>query len=160
VAVLLVILGLAGCGYSHKMLFPEDVTTVAVPIFQNQTFYRGVEFDLSEALTKEIELRTPYKVIGRSAADTELTGKVVDVRQNLVSRTRPGALPQEVEVTVVVDFEWRNLKTGNVLRDRKGFSAVGRFRPTQPVGEYYERAQHEAVMEMATAIVAALQKDW
>ena len=53
--------------------------TVSVPIFDNQSFYQDVEFDLTEALVKEIELRTPYKVTGADRADTILQGEIVSV---------------------------------------------------------------------------------
>lgn len=45
-----------GCGYSSGGVFPSDVSSVSTPIFKNETFYRGVELDLAEALIKEIEL--------------------------------------------------------------------------------------------------------
>src|SRR5205807_567572 len=56
-------------GYGWKGLYREDVSTVAVPIFTNRTFYRGVEFDLSKAVINQLESRTPYKVAPSERAD-------------------------------------------------------------------------------------------
>lgn len=152
---------LTGCGYSQEELYPTEVQSVNVPIFENKTFYRDVEFDLNEAIVKEIELRTPYKVVSHEAeADTKLTGSIVEVHQSQRSRRRPGGLPQEMEVTVVVDFEWRNLRNQSIMRERRGFPAVGSYIPTAELGEPFEVAQHQAVQRMATDIVSTMRADW
>ncbi len=151
---------LAGCGYSAKELYPAEYATVAVPMFENRTFYRGIEMELSEALVKEIELRTPYKVVNRGGAATSLTGTVTGVEQSLVSRRASGGLPQEVEVIVTVDFAWTDLRTGEPIRDRKGFEAVGRYVPARPVGQPFEVAQHAAVEQLADDIVSTMRADW
>src|SRR4051812_2118332 len=79
--------GLSGCGYSHsgegssssgyewRSLYREDVRTVAVPIFANKTFRRGVEFQLTQAIVVQLEAKSPYKVVARERADTVLEGE-------------------------------------------------------------------------------------
>jgi len=37
-------------GYSNESLFPRDVSTVCLKMFDNQSFRRGVEYELSDAL--------------------------------------------------------------------------------------------------------------
>ena len=58
---------LQGCGifsgYSNKSIYHEDVKTVYVKMFDNQTFRRGVEYELTDALAKRIEAETPYKIV-------------------------------------------------------------------------------------------------
>ena len=152
------LLGLGGCGYTHKTIYPTDISSVKVGILNNRTFYRGVEFDLTEALIKEIELRTPYKVISSDAADTVLEGTIVNISQHLLSRRRDGGLPQELEVQLMVDFTWRNVRTGQILADRKGLAVVGRYVP--PVGETLTLGQNEAVAKMATQIVSSMSGQW
>lgn len=152
---------LTGCGYSTKEIYPASYRTVAVPIFENRTFYRGVEFELTEAVVKEIQDRTPYTVAGESGADTLLRGTVVRVDQGPLSRVRRGGgVPQEVEVTVVVDYEWVDLRTGRVLRGRKGFESIGRFVPTPPVSQPFEVAQRMASERLAEDLVSTMQSDW
>src|SRR4051794_10112312 len=53
--------GLAG--YQWKSLYREDIRTVAVPIFSNRSFRRGVEFQLTKAIVNQLEAQTPYKVV-------------------------------------------------------------------------------------------------
>ena len=127
---------LAGCGYTSKPPFRTDVRTVAVPIFRNDTFaYPGIEFDLTEAVKKEIEAHSPYKVTGTDTADTILRGTITKVAQTVLAETNTGGLPQELEVQYIVDFQWSNARTGETLADAKGVTETGRYVPTQPVGE-------------------------
>lgn len=153
-------MGQLGCGYSSKELFPTEVHTVAVPIFENRTFYRGVEFELAEAMVKQVESRTPYKVVAPGMAQTILEGTITDIEQTQLSRRRPGGLPQEMEVTVTVDFVWKDLGKGGVIKDRRGFQAVGRYIPTAGIGEPFETAQHDAVERLARDIVSTMRTDW
>lgn len=153
-------LGLIGCGYSSKELFPTEYRTIAAPIFDNRTFYRGIEYELAEALTKQIESRTPYKVVTPGVAQTILEGTITHIEQRQLSRRRPGGVPQEVELTVTVDFVWKDLGKGGVIRDRRGFQAVGRYVPTAGVGEPFEIAQHQAVQRLARDMVSTMQADW
>src|SRR5881398_2965320 len=93
--IILILLPLAGCGYNNyssvgdeprnqwyqwRSLYREDVRTVAVPIFKNKDYRRGVEFSLSKAVVNQIEMRTPYKVVDRGKADTILEGEIVDIK--------------------------------------------------------------------------------
>lgn len=156
--LLMAMVCLTGCGYSHKTLYPTDVSSVQVNIFNNRTFYRGMEFDLTEAVIKEIELRTPYKAISTDGADTVLEGTIVNVSQHLLSRRRRGGLPQEMEIQMMVDFTWRNVRTGKVLADRKGLAVVGRYLP--PLGESLPVGQQEIAQKMAVQIVSTLAEPW
>ena len=152
--------GLCGCGYSHQPLFADDAGTVAVPIFENQTFYRDVERDMTEALIKEIELRTPYKVVSSPQADTRLSGVIQRVDQHRLNRRRQGGLPTEMDMSVTVDFLWQDLRSGKTLRHRSGLIATGQYIPAVEVGEQYQTAQHQAVQDMARKIVSAMAEPW
>ena len=160
VALLAGFLSAGGCGYTHQALYPSGISTVQVKIFENRTFYRDVEFDLTEAIVKEIELKTPYKSKSQDGADTLLEGRIVDIQQKRLSRTSSGGLTQEMEVTVTIDFEWRDLESGKVLRQRSGVADVGTYKPARPIGEPFEVAQHMAVQRVASRIVSAMRDDF
>jgi hypothetical protein len=156
----LVMLMLWGCGYTQQDLFSKEYQSVAVPIFQNKTFYRGLEFDLSEALIKEIELRTPYKVTAASTAQTIIEGQVVSINQHSLSRTREGGMVQEVELQMVVNFIWKQQSDGKTLRRRDGIVTTGRYVAATPIGEPLETGEHTATQEMAKRIVDIMRTDW
>lgn len=157
---------LCGCasdptqGYSAMGIYPDDVSTVAVPIFENDTFTREVEFDLTEALIKEIEARTPYKVVDRSRADTVLIGRVKEVELDQLSKSKLTGLSEEVILRVTIDFEWRHQQTGRLLVERREFEGQGLFVPSRPTGEPIELGTFATVQQLARDIVDEMQAAW
>src|SRR5262245_15270336 len=85
-------------GYTTAPLYDDAIRTVYVPIFENVSFRRGLEFDLTRAVVREIEAKTPFKVVNcREQADTELHGKIVNRRKALVNMNQLGEI-REAEV--------------------------------------------------------------
>ena len=77
--------GQAGCGYSLRAPYDTNVKTVYVPLFRSVSFRRDVQFQLTELVQKEIEKRTPYKVVGRlEDADTILEGTINFADKNII----------------------------------------------------------------------------
>src|SRR5947209_7218334 len=88
-------MGNAPTGYQWASLYRTDVHTVALPIFANKTYWRGVEFELTEAVAKELEAHAPYKIVPRGKADTVLEGEIINVRLRTASNDRISQVPQE-----------------------------------------------------------------
>jgi hypothetical protein len=170
--LLLLVVALPGCGYKQgsgdnddsspgyqwRSLYRQDVRTVAVPIFTTRSFDRGVEFNLSEAVVKQIEATTPYKVVPRERADTVLEGQVVDVTVGKMSTDPDSAIPQEQMLGVTIDFTWKDLRSGRILVERRGFEHTATYYPTLGEGRFVGKQQ--AVEKLALAIVQELQADW
>lgn len=151
---------LTGCGYTTTELYPTQYNSVGVPHFVNQSEERGIAFELRESLIKEIEQRTPYKALaGTGLADTELTGTIKRVERRLVSRDATAGLPQEIEITVYIDFQWRDLRTGNTLRGFRGLGSSGQFVPNRTIGEFASDGRRLAVQRLAQDIVSRMRED-
>lgn len=159
-SLLLVTLVFSGCGYTQQELFNTEYQTVSVPIFQNKTFYRGVELEVTEALIKEIELRTPYKVTSTSTAQTVLEGQIVSVNQTPLSNTQEGGLVQETQLQLVVSFIWKRQSDGKTLVRRDGMISTGRYVAATPISEPFATGQQMATQEMAKHIVDTMRQDW
>jgi len=149
-----------GTGYTTGGTYDESIRSVALPIFDNRTFYRELEFNLTEALAKEIEHRTPYKIAASGSADTQLTGTILSVDKRMISRTFETSVTQEAQMRVVASFEWKNLRTGEIIRKRGRLSGVAEYVVTQPVGETEQVARHAAVAELARELVSLMRSDW
>lgn len=147
-------------GYSSTSLYPTQFRSVAVPIFQNSTTAREMEFKLTDALIKEIESRTPYYVLGEQYADTLLTGTIRSVDLRTISQSRTTGLDNEVMITVIIDFEWLNLQSGGRIVGRKNFSCSSLFVPSQPSGEPIEMGQFAVVQQLSQDIVDQMQSSW
>ena len=59
--------GCAAYRFGAASLYPPDIQTVYVPVFESNSFRRNLSELLTEAVCKEIELKTPYKVVGTPA---------------------------------------------------------------------------------------------
>jgi hypothetical protein len=156
----------AGCasdpsqGYSTSTIFPTDIRTVAVPIFANDTYTRDVEFQLTDALIKEIESRTPYKVVPASRADTILLGQIRRIDLDQLSKSRLTGLSEEVILSVTIDFQWKDQRTFKPLLERKAFTGNALFVPSLPSSEPIELGQFAVVQQLARDIVAQMQSEW
>jgi hypothetical protein len=151
--------GLAGCGYTMRPLHRTDVRTVAAPIFASKEFRRELEFDLSRELVKFIELRTPYKVVhDAKRADTEIRGEIMHLSAPVLSEDTDTDRPQDIQVTVTCWFEWKDLRTGEILAKRSSISGSGTWAPA--IGESQDSATNEAMRRLAERIVEAMESDW
>lgn len=150
----------AGCGgYSMEPLHRTDVRTVAVPIFASKEFRRELEFGLSKELVKILEERTPYKVVqDRTRADTELRGEIIDLRSPVLAEDVRSDSPIAIEVTVLCWFEWKDLRTGEMLAQRANIQASASY--AVAIGETLDSATTEALRRLAERIVEAMEKDW
>src|ERR1700676_3808059 len=73
------LVALAGCAAYHvgnAGLYPPDIHTVYVPMFESDSFRRDLGEMLTEAVCKEIELHSPFKVVGNPNADSVLIGRI------------------------------------------------------------------------------------
>jgi hypothetical protein len=161
---------LCGCGYQQygslanagnypwHTLYRDDVKTVAVPIFTNRTYWRGVEFSLSKAIVNDLEAQTPYKVAPRDEADTVLEGEIANVRVRTLSNSPYTGVPQEQLYFVSVNFTWKDLRSGKILVQRHEFEQTAPFYPTLGEGRYV--GDQLNIEQLAVAIVNELQADW
>jgi len=148
-----------GCGYSSQSLHRTDVRTIAVPIFASKEFRREVEFEVSKALVKMIEDRTPYQVVhSPERADTELRGEILELTSPVLSENVDTDSPQDVQVTISCWFEWKDLRTGKVLVRREYVGASATY--AVAVGQTLDSATTEAARRLAERIVEYMESDF
>jgi hypothetical protein len=152
--------GFCGCaGYSNESLYPGEVGSVYVEMFDNKSFWRGVEYELTDALAKRIETETPYKIISsRDRADTIISGQIVSVQESWLNTERQTGRPLEKEVELRAVVNWKNLKTGELLIDNKSVSASASYSEWQEQGFRYGSTL--AANNLAQRIVELMEKEW
>lgn len=193
--------GLTGCssetgkdftifGYHMGSCARTDIKTVRVPIFRNTTFFRDIEYDLTQAVIKRIEGTTPYKVVNDNA-DAQLLGIIkmgtshVGIQNELnEARTR--------DFTLVVEASYVDSRTGQdyfrpVLQHPALPSApqpaspntdilspppavpASQLRPrifsqtapyAQEIGQSLATARQKVIDDLAVAIVNAMELPW
>ena len=114
---LLAVLFLAGCGgYTNQSLYPDEIKSIYVEMFDNTTFQRDLEYDLTDAIAKRIDAETPYRIVtDKSRADTVLSGKITGIGGTALTIDRDTGRPLENQAEITAVFSWKNLKTGQYL---------------------------------------------
>lgn len=152
------VLGVTGCGYSTVRPFRTDIRSIHVEMLHSKEFRRELEFRLTEALIKRIEMDTPYRVESRQKADTLLSGELIAVQNRSLGDDFDLDLPREIGSSVVVRFRWQDMRTGEILLERPRFVYQTSYIP--PVGETFSDGMLRALEGMAEEIVEAMEADW
>ena len=157
--------GCAGYRFGSASLYPPDIQTVYVPVFESNSFRRNLSELLTEAVCKEIELKTPYKVVGTPQADSALTCKLVGDTKRVIIEDRYDQ-PREVEINMAVEVRWVNRK-GDLLNQANSvpvpadlvlLSASGNLVPEY--GQSVTTAQLQSIQRLATQIVSLMEMPW
>jgi len=147
-------------GYSTMSSFSKEVRTISIPVFANDSSFRDVEFELTEALIKQIQTHTPYQVTNSTYAESILHGRITGVELNELSKSPLTGLGEEVLLRITIAFTWQNLATDTPIVERKSFSGSGLFVPSTPSSERIDRARTSAVEDLAHAIVDEMRSAW
>ncbi|NIA17197.1 MAG: hypothetical protein GWO86_02500 [Planctomycetes bacterium] len=151
---------IVGCsGYSNQSLYSRDVRSVYVEMFENTSFRRDVEYELTDAIAKRIEAETPYKIISdRSRADTIISGKITSLSASTVSIEPETGRAIESQAEVIANFSWKNLRTGEYLVESTNVSAAAGYVEFQE--QSFGNAAKVAVSRLAERIVELMQTEW
>lgn len=148
-------------GYVFDSGFRKDIRSIATPIFENRTFEHGVEARLAESLAKELNRVSPYSVTSSATeADSTITGVIKVVHRRQLSVNRDSGLGQEMAIEIVVDFQWRDNRTGKMILSRRNFRGAGTYIPTPGAAERTRIGEEGAITSVAQGIVAELRAQW
>jgi hypothetical protein len=165
-ALLGAVIGLVGCakdprlGYAATSTYDSSVSSISVPIFRNLTATPGMEQLLTDSVIKQIQGNTPMRVVQSGQAASTLSGVITDVRMRRISSNNVTGLVQELAVQITVDFEWRDNRSGEVIKARRNFSAADSFVPSRPSGETLELGENAAAQRLARDLVNELRGAW
>ena len=161
-AVVLLVAALPACVTLQRGgLFAEDRDEVFVAYFKNETFFRNVEFELTEEVHQEILSRPGLRLSSKEDAEVLLTGRVVNVRQTVLSEDpQQDVTSRSTSVTAVIEV--RDARTGEVIKTRR-LTQRGQFvesdlasTPNQDI----DAARREAFVFLARDIVRELEKEF
>ncbi|MCU0877563.1 MAG: LPS assembly lipoprotein LptE [Pirellulaceae bacterium] len=157
--------GCAGYQLGQRTLYRPDIRTVHVPIVESDSFRRNLGERLTEAIVKEIELKTPYKVVGPAEADSILTARIVSDSKRVLTENRFDE-PRDVETDFFVQVSWVD-RRGDLIMSHNDV-------PTQPLllsvsqttnfvaegGQSLATAHQEAIDRLAQQVVGQMELAW
>ena len=157
--------GCAAYRFGPDSMFVSGIRTVHVPIVRNDTFRHDLGVRLSEALVKEIEPRTPYKVTGDPNADSTLTCRVVSESKRVLTETDTDD-PRALDAAINVRATWTS-RSGELLMQNSiiptddlaiNFGRDARFVPE--AGQSIDSASQAAIENLAERIVSQMEVRW
>jgi hypothetical protein len=150
----------SGCGYSVRAPYQADIKTVYVPVFRSISFRRDVNLQLTELVIKEIERRTPYKVVGvPDDADTVIDGTINFADKNIVVEN-PFNLPRQLTAQISCAVSWtHNPPTAEEI-DKGPTTIQETINFVPEVGESSMTAFYRTNQAIAKQIVDMMETAW
>ena len=150
------LLCLGGC-YRFAGRNFEDVETVGIKVFVNRTLYRDVDFQLTDALRREISATTMYLTDSPGKADAVIEGEVLDYREpaETIDEREEVAARQLV---AVASYKLVDARSGEVLAGpgRAEWNELYRVRTGRSLAEVRE----ETFRKLAHKIVQEIFLPW
>ncbi len=159
---------LSGCAayqFGNDSLYNPNVRTIYIPIVRNDTFRPTVGVQLTEAIVKAVELRTPFKVIGDASADSTLSCRVTSETKQVITENRNDD-PRALDAIMNIEVTWTD-RRGNLLMENSFippgqfsllFSQSNHFVPEG--GQSISTAIQHEVERLADQIVQQMETRW
>ncbi len=113
---------------------------------------------LTEAIVREIELKTPYKVVGADRADSVLRARLVTESKRVINETGFDD-PRDLEIDYFVQLSWTD-RRGDLIMNHCDVPASRAAHQCQPganfvpeAGQSLSTAQQELITKLAEQIV-------
>jgi len=130
------------CGYhtaGHAVQLPENVKTIAVPAFINETSTYRIEQLLTSSVVREFTARTHYQILNSAgdAADATLRGTVISASSTPL--TYNSATGQAASVLVVVSMRVSLTdRDGKVLYQNPSYLFREQYEVSQDLTSFFE----------------------
>jgi outer membrane lipopolysaccharide assembly protein LptE/RlpB len=131
-----------GCGYhtaGHTVTIPDNVRTIAIPAFVNQTQTFKIEQMLTAAVVREFVTRTHYHIINQMSddADAVLHGTVVSTYTTPL--TYDSQTGRAASVLVVISMKVSLLdKQGKVLYQNPAYLFREQYEVPRDLNSFFE----------------------
>jgi hypothetical protein len=158
--------GCAAYRLGNETLYAPDVSTVYVPMIESDSFRRDLGERLTEAVAKEIERVTPFKVVGTPDADSVLAARLVSERKHVTVENQNDD-PRAIEINMAAEVSWLNRRRQplcpptTVPLPAELFIPMGQTAALLPeAGQSVASQQQIAIERLAQQIVSTMEEPW
>ena len=156
--------GCAGYQIGAQSLYTANIQTIYVPMVKAPTLGPHMSERITEAVAKELELRTPYKLAREYYADAILNIEIIDYKQGINFKDKWGGPRQgNLEMTAKVELVNRRSLTPECaceLSLDQNSVLLGHGSMIPVAGQSTSTEQQEAIDRLARQIVNSLEKPW
>jgi hypothetical protein len=137
----------------------SEVKTVFV-YFKSQRFRRDLQLMLAEAVTKEINMRTPYRTVGNpEQADSILEGVITVDDKNLIVEA-PTNLPRQLSTQLTVWVNWKHNPPLESEKNQQPAAITDAFQFVPEIGQTALTSFQQSTENIAKQIVDMMEKPW
>jgi outer membrane lipopolysaccharide assembly protein LptE/RlpB len=141
-AAWLLLLPAIGCGYhtvSHSAQLPQNIKTVAIPAFVNDTTTYRIEQMLTASVVREFTTRTHYHILNNAsdAADMTLHGTVISTSATPLTYNSTTGQAASVLVVVSMNVSLTD-RGGKVLYQNPAYLFREQYEVSQDLASFFE----------------------
>ena len=101
-------------------MLPAHLTTIAIPVFENETTEYSLEQELTAAGTRRFVEDNHLKVVDERSASSVLQGKIVYYNNSVFGIASDAAVAQEYRVTITVSVVYKDqIKNREIWSDER-----------------------------------------
>jgi outer membrane lipopolysaccharide assembly protein LptE/RlpB len=139
---LFALLLVGGCGYhtaGHAVQLPENVKTIAVPAFKNETLTYRIEQMLTASVVREFTTRTHYRILHSDSEDADATLRGTVLSTVASPLTYDTATGRAASVLVVVSMKVTLTdRAGKVLYQNPAYLFREQYEVSQDLASFFE----------------------
>jgi outer membrane lipopolysaccharide assembly protein LptE/RlpB len=153
---------IAGCGYhtaGSATHIPGGVRTIAVPIFTTQTQAFHTELVFTQAVVRELNTRTRYRVLTQETGEADATLSGAVLTQTAVPLTYDSTTGQTSSYLLTITAKVKlTARDGKVLYENDALSYREQYQSTQDLSGFI-REDSPAVRRLANNFAQAVVGD-
>ncbi|MFH1998104.1 MAG: LPS assembly lipoprotein LptE [Planctomycetota bacterium] len=150
-----VLFSISGCsGWSMGPFTIEGLTRVYVPYFENETFYREVELDLTRQVISRIQQRADLDLADENSAELIIKGRIISYQLNVLSEDATDTVLSE-SAQIGVHIMVYRASDHKVLRDIILYDSEVY---NQLLNQTLETARSQSFVRLSQKIVALLEE--
>jgi outer membrane lipopolysaccharide assembly protein LptE/RlpB len=138
----LLVLACASCGYhtaGHTTTIPENVKTLAIPSFVNETQTYKIEQRLTAAVVREMVTRTHYHVVDETSDDADATLRGTVVATYTTPLTYDSQTGRAASVLVVVNVKIQMTdRAGKVLYENPSYLFREQYQVSSDLNSFFQ----------------------
>ncbi len=164
--MLVLTVGLSGCGYTTKTVLPRNIKTIYVETVKNKltvediyAYQPGLEMDITNAVIRRLQQDGILKVVEQKKADAILKTDLLSLEQEGLRFDQLESV-KEYRLFIVVALKLVDAKTGELLWEEPNFTGDTEYFVSDVTSLGEQKAALQAVDRLAKNVVDRIVEDW
>ncbi len=155
------VLGSGCAGYKLGSMLPDDVKSVAVPTFINQTEEPLIEIDTTQATIEEFQRDGSLKVVSEEDADAVLKVVLLSYKLEPISyRKDRRTAAEQYRIRIICSIDMRRTSDNSVVAEHPRVEGEAVFDVFGDLSSSKLRANPDAAEDLAHDIVEKVVETW